>query len=179
MRLGIVCLLLLLCGGCQKYEWDNADSKEQASVVFPIGHGHGTQQRPLTVADVWAGNVAEGQSCWVMGYAVGSTNRTMSNALFSVPTEWAQNILLSDDSLCTDVADCIAVQFSTQKMKDAFSLVSHPDMHTQPVVLHGTIGIYLNQPGVCRASEGYWLPGFDLGQANVPPTLWDEIETQY
>ncbi len=180
MRPGIVCLLLLLCCGCQKYERDDStESEGQSPVVYPIGHGHGTQQRPLTVADVWAGNAAEGQSCWVMGYAVGSTYRTMSNALFSVPTTWAQNILLSDDSLCTDVADCIAVQFATQKMKDAFSLVSHPDMHTRAVVLHGTIGTYLNLPGLRQASEGYWLPGFDLGQANVPPTPWDEFESQY
>ncbi len=174
-----VAVLILLCYGCQKYDWGDLDADIQTSVVHPVGHGRGTQEYPFAVADVLAGDAANAQSCWVMGYAVGSTSRSMSNALFTVPTTWSQNILLSDDSLCTDVADCIAVQFTTQKMKDAFSLFSRPDMHAQAVVLYGEMGVYLNQPGLRQASDGYWLPAFDLSQVNVQPIPWDEFDKRY
>ncbi len=179
IRLLIVSFVLLLCCGCQKFELDNSEAGEPSAPVFPIGHGRGTQQYPLTVADIKAGKVDSGQLCWVMGYAVGTTYRSMSNALFTVPTEWSQNILLSDDSLCIDAAGCIAVQLTTQEMKNTFSLYACPDMHGQAVVLYGVIGKYLYQLGVSEANDGYWLPGFDLNEVNVQPTPWDEYESKY
>lgn len=180
MRLSVAILLLLLCYGCQKYEWDEPEAEEeQTPVIYPIGHGRGTQQYPLTVADMQAGKAAEGQPCWVMGYAVGSTYRTMKNALFSVPTTWAQNILLSDDSLCADVADCIPIQLSTQHAKDNFSLVAHADMHAQAVVLYGVAGTYFRQLGLRQVIGGYWLPGFDLNQINIQPTYWEEFDKHF
>ncbi len=179
MRCSIILMVSLLCLGCQKYELDSMETEEQSAPVFPIGHGRGTQQHPLTVADIKAGKAEVGQACWVMGYAVGSTYRSMNNALFTVPTEWSHNILLSDQPLCTDAANCIAVQLTTQKMKDTFSLYACPDKHAQAVVLYGTVGKYLYQLGLSETNDGYWLPGFDLAQVNVQPTPWDEFESEY
>ncbi|MCD7722283.1 MAG: DUF6359 domain-containing protein [Prevotellaceae bacterium] len=169
----IVTLCLL---GCEKVDLDDdGTSVGASSQTEPIGHGLGTQDCPLTPDEMLDGVMPQSTSdCWVMGYAVGSTYRTLSNAVFGVPTTYSTNILLASDSLCEDVSKCIAAELSSTTMKNKFSLSLCPEEVRQFVVLEGTYGTYFSQTGLRTVSGGYWLPGFNLSLICPAPQEWEE-----
>ena len=112
-----------------------------------------------------------------MGYAVGSTYRSMGQAQFSVPTTFSTNVLLSDDSLCTDEALCVPVELKGTALQKRLSLSAQPGMWRRLLVVRGTSGRYFARPGLREASAGYWLPTFDLTTISPVPTLWEERDS--
>ncbi len=166
---------------CEKISLDaDVDGSTSSAYVVPVGHGLGTQECPLTPKELIAGVVPQTVSeCWVMGYAVGSTYRTLNNAVFDVPTTYSSNILLSYDSLCTDVSECVAVELTTNAMKEKFSLCYYPDGHRQFVVLCGTYGTYFSKTGLKKATQGYWIQPFDISTIASLPEEWEDVEIEF
>ncbi|MCD8266814.1 MAG: DUF6359 domain-containing protein [Prevotellaceae bacterium] len=161
--------------GCDKVDLDATDSPGAISKTEPVGHGLGTQERPLTPDEMLEGVMPQSASdCWVMGYAVGSTYRSLSNAVFGVPTTYSTNILLASDSLCEDASQCVAAELTSTSMKNQFSLSLYPEGFRQFVVLEGTFGTYFSQAGLRSVSAGYWLPSFDLSPICPAPQEWEE-----
>lgn len=175
--------LLLAIGllpSCEKVELDpdnpNGNVVEQ---VRPTSLGLGTQLSPFTVSHILSEQADAGSIAWVCGYVVGSTYRTMNNAEFSASTTYSGNILLSDDSLCTDKAECIAIELSTSAMQKSLSLVDNPQYYRQCVLVEGKVGRYFSQPGIRSAQTGYCLPGFDVSTIDTSPEGWDDKEVGY
>ncbi len=174
--------LTLLCA-CESYSLDDLDSASgtsssgaSSSSLEPTSHGLGTQQSPLTPDDMLEGIAPESSTeCWVMGYVVGSTYRSMSNAVFGTPTSYTSNILLACDSLCRDASQCIAAELTKTSAQNSFSLCLHPEGVRQFVVLRGTYGAYFSRAGIRAVSEGYWLPGFDLAGIPSASQGWGDI----
>ncbi len=176
-----IALSAIALTGCQLEDLteDTAQETEEDELVYPVGHGQGTQLRPYTPDDLLAGKAESGQQVWVMGYAVGSTYRSLSNAIFSVPTTYESNILLANDTLCTDAAQCIAVELSTSTIKEQFALSNQPQRLHQLVVFQGTAGTYFSQAGLRQAATGYWFPDYFPSLSDTGTEEWEENENTY
>jgi len=173
-------LLLVACEHVDLEDEETVSSATDLPQIVPVGHGRGSQELPYTVGELLDGKKPQtSANCWVMGYAVGSTQSSFSNALFEVPTAYYTNILLSDDSLCTDAEQCIAIELSTKAMQEKFSLDYYPEGFRQFVVVSGTFGQYFRHVGFRKVQQGYWIPGFDLGTILSSPTTWDEVEENF
>lgn len=172
-------LLCLLFACCQKIDLtvdpeksETATDSEQAESI--IGTGEGTRQCPYSVTDIRTSELSGSEAVWVIGYMVGTAPRSMSNADFSSDAENQSNILLSSDSLCTDIALCIPVELSTAKNKTSFSLPTNVEHFRQCLILKGIPSNYLYSKGLRNVSAGLWLDGFDI--SSVAPTEWGSIE---
>ncbi len=179
-----VVLALPLCLACEKVNLDEEDEvvaeNSSSSLLAPVGHGLGTQARPLTPDELMDGSTPQDTSqCWVMGYAVGSTKSALSNAIFTVPTSYTSNILLANDSTCTDYTQCVAVELGTTSIISQFSLCNYPSGLHQFVVLCGTYGTYFRKVGLRSVSQGYWISGFDLATIMPVPEEWEEMDIPY
>lgn len=169
-----------LLHSCEKVELNpNTDGDNAVEIVVPTSLGQGTQLSPYTVAQVISGDAPSGSTSWVCGYIVGSTYRTMSNAVFDANTTYSGNILISDDSLCADKSKCIAVELTTKVMQQSLSLAENPQHYRQCVIVNGLLGRYFSQPGIRSAKAGYYLDGFDISNINTSPEEWNEKEIRY
>ena len=165
---------MLVCS-CEKIDLsesdDSDDSGDAAAWQYPTSTGMGTMDSPLSVTQ--ASDGTSGTAAWVIGYAVGSTKTSYSNATFSVPTTYNTCILLSDDAACSDASECIPVQLSSS-IQPTLALSENPERHRQCVMVYGTLGRYFSRNGVCSVSKGMWLADFDLSTINPTPQEWSE-----
>lgn len=171
-------LLCLLLSCCQKadltVEPENTDAAEgEAKPVSIIGTGEGSRQCPYTVTDLLAAEDMSDEPVWVIGYMVGTAPRSMNNAVFTTEADNQSNILLSDDSLCTDTDRCIPVELSSAKSKTNFSLPTNTSHFRKCIVLEGTPSTYLYRKGLRKVSAGLWMDGFDI--STVAPQGWNYI----
>lgn len=169
-----------LFSACEMNDFSDEGKGDEPVAVVPAGHGKGTQERPYTPDELLAGGgLPYGEAVWVMGYAVGSTIESMENAWFDVPTEYEHNILLSNDSLCSDPADCIAVELSGSEMQLRYSLAFQPGSFQRFLVVRGTLGSYFKQAGIRKADAAYWIDGFDLTRICPPRQEWDVVDKEF
>lgn len=150
---------------CKKIDLDaqgaNPDSPDTEELLPVLGVGLGTSLYPYTVADVLDGSALQGEA-WVIGYAVGATRQSLSNAEFSADAASNTCILLSMDSLATDIDSCIPAQLEKANVRALFSLPSDPSRFRQCVLIHGVIGQYMRKNGLRSVDEGRWMLGFDI-----------------
>ena len=178
-RNSLLLLLCLLFASCQKIDptvdpenTETADDSEQA--VNVVGTGKGTRQFPYTTTDIRTAELSGSEAVWVIGYMVGTAPRSINNAVFSSDAENQSNILISSDSLCTDIALCIPIELSTAKNKSSFSLPMNVQHFRQCLILKGIPSNYLYSKGLRSISAGLWMDGFDI--SSVAPTEWGSIE---
>ncbi len=168
-------LTALALVGCQKIDLseDKKNHTEENLRITIYGTGKGSMEYPLTVDDVLNDTAAYGSEyVWVMGYVVGSTYRTLNNASFDKNEAYSSNILLSADSLCTNVHDCIPVELSSSKWQESFSIVSAPQGFRQCVLIQGKRATYFNKKGLRKICAGHWLFGFDISSVLSEPQEW-------
>lgn len=171
-----VCLLM----GCDMADFSDEETGGDATAIVPTGHGKGTQKQPYTPDELLGDeNLPYDEEVWMMGYVVGSTLTNMENAVFDADEAYEHNILLSSDSLCADAADCVAVELTTSKMRQRFSLVRQPGRFRQFIVVRGTLGTYFSQAGIRKADAAYWIDGFDLSRIAPPPLDWDVVNKDF
>ena len=164
---------------CEKVDVDAEDNTTDVASVRPTSLGEGTQSSPYTVPQIINEQISTGNTVWVIGYAVGSTYRSMSNALFAAETTYTSNILLAESPSCTNTSACIAIELTTTAIQQSLSLAYHPQGYRQCIVVCGQIGRYFGQPGIRNTKSGYWLPDFDTSVLDPSPTEWDEQDMQY
>lgn len=122
------------------------------------GTGEGSMNAPATVADVLERtDEFLGTSCWVAGYIVGYTERTMKNAAFTADGAVQSNILLADVPWEQEAENCVPVELKTDKWKEKLSLAHCPDNLGKRVGVHGLIKTYFSVPGVRSMDQSYWM----------------------
>ena len=174
---------MLVC--CQEvdlaeYEQDSADSNTadlQGKPVTVYGTGEGTTECPYTVTDIRSMSLSRNDSVWVIGYLVGTARTAMSHAVFSSDADNQSNILLSNDSLCTDTAHCIPIELYSDKWRRNLSLPTNTAHFRKCLLVKGVPSVYLHRKGLRSISAGLWLDGFDI--ASVAPQDWDSIELPF
>lgn len=176
LRRNSVWALMLLLACCQKVELtpepgQDTEEGKPASTADIRGTGLGTQAYPFTPTDIRNG--AKGGEVWVIGYVVGTAPRAMTAATFDASSTNQSNILLSEDSLCTDTARCIPVELSSSKIRQQFALPGNAGHFRHTVMLCGTPSVYLYRRGLRNVSTGLWLDGFDL--SSIAPEQWETI----
>lgn len=177
--------LLLLFQACEKASLEEvmADGKtmgtEKTSTLgtTPSSVGEGTQAAPFTVGQVLNGEGMTSRTAWYAGYVVGSTYGSMLHPIWDAETTYTSNILLSEDSLCTDTKGCIPVELKSTALQKRLSLHHNPAWFRQCIVVKGTYGLYFRVNGIRDVQDGYCLPGFIL--PTLSPTEWDETETTF
>ncbi|MBO4549296.1 MAG: hypothetical protein J5733_01075 [Bacteroidaceae bacterium] len=174
-------LLCLLCACCQKVDLtvepnDKETADNSIDVSSIIGTGEGTSQRPYTVTDICSLERPSSEAVWVIGYMMGTAPRSMNNAVFSIEADNQSNILLSSDSLCTDINLCIPVELSSAKNKTSFSLPANTSHFQKCLLVKGIPSTYLYRKGLRNVSAGLWLDGFDI--SSVAPSEWGSIILQ-
>lgn len=169
--------LLLAC--CQKADLtvdpekrDPSEAQEQAANI--MGTGEGTQDYPFTVTDIRSMSLSYSEAVWVVGYMVGTAQRSMNNAMFSADAANQSNILLSSDSLCNDTAHCIPIELSSDKWRKNLSLPTNAMHFRKCLLVKGIPSRYLYRKGLRSVSAGLWLDGFDI--SSVAPQEWDFID---
>lgn len=172
---------LCLVTACDVSDFSDEGEGESGLVaVVPTGHALGTQERPYAPDDLLrGGDLPYDEEVWVMGYVVGSTIENMENALFDVPTDYAHNILISNDPQCDNSAKCVAVELPTDEMQLRFSLAHRPDDLGNFIVIRGTLGVYYSQVGLRQADAAYWIDGFDLIRIAPPRQEWEILNVEF
>ena len=174
-------LVLLLLASCEKIDVGEEPEAGDVQQTTPTQSGMGTHEAPLTVEQVINGEGVTTGICWVVGYAVGSTYRSMSNATFEAETTNKSNILLAAEPNCTSTEACIPVELSSSKMQQLVSLAYNPGRHRQAIMVQGQLGRYFGCNGIRNTQAAYWLPGgFYLDDdQDTQPTEWEEEEKSY
>ena len=173
----LLLLALALTAGCEKYDFtdEGGSGKDSEELTPPTDTGKGTAEAPYTVEDMMTLEAAQsGGACWVIGYVVGATYRTMNNAEFTSATDYSANILLAGDSLCTDSRSCLPVELSSTSLQKKFALPYMPQGFRQCVVFCGKPARYFNVNGLRNISTGHWLWGFDIQQIHPTPEEWND-----
>ena len=179
-----IALLCLLLACCQEVDLDTKPSDGNQAATSAngqsanvVGTGQGTMEYPFTVNDIRSLSLSASEAVWVIGYMVGTARTAMSHAEFTSEAGNQSNILLSNDSLCTDTARCIPVELSSDKWKKALSLPTNLVHFRKCLLVKGIPSTYLRRKGLRNVSEGLWLDGFDI--ASVAPQDWDSIELPF
>ena len=179
----ILCLVscLLSVTGCEKIdlEKEGGGGEPVVAQTLPLRSGEGTQESPLMVEQVIESDTLSARYYWVIGYVVGSTYRTMGNAVFEATTTYDSNILLASDSTCTSVDRCIPVELKSTKIRQIASLPSNPGLHRQCIMVQGQYGRYFSRPGLRETRSAYWLPGFDISSIVTAPIQWNERDSLF
>ncbi len=170
MKHTALALIAALClASCEYYDFSDdtseADSSTSAETqdVVPTSHGRGTMLSPMLPTDLLDGAVPEDlDESWVVGYAVGTTYKAMSNATFTDLTMSSTCVLLANDSLCSATDSVVAAELKTTSVRSSFALSYVPERHRQCVLLCGTYGTYFYRTGIRSVQRGQWLEGFDL-----------------
>lgn len=174
-----VAFCLLSVAGCEKIdlEEEGGGGEPVLAQTLPQRSGEGTQESPLMVEQVINSDTLSSRYYWVIGYVVGSTYRTMNNAVFEATTTYDSNILLASDSTCTSVDRCIPVELKSSKIQQIASLPNNPGRHRQCIMVQGQYGRYFNRPGLRETRAAYWLPGFDISTIVTAPIQWNERDS--
>lgn len=168
---------------CQKIDLEDNNSPEKtkdnytsSTIISNIkSTGQGLITSPLTVKDVINGKFPNIESkTWVIGYVVGATKTSLSNAEFSDSTSYSTSILLAMDSMCTDVTYCIPVELNTEKLKKAYAIPNNRKAFRKSLLVLGTLKPYYKVNGLREVSEGHWLFGFDISFIAPEPEEWGE-----
>ena len=173
LRWYLTVLSLTCLTACQEYDFSEEEGEDEEWSV-PIGTGEGTKVRPFTVSSLLRTAHSSEEECWVIGYVVGATYQTMEMADFSSSTTYTRNILLSNDSLCTDIDACLPVELSSTSLQKKYALPHHPDGFHQCVMLLGTPATYFKKNGLRNIHAGHWLYGFDLRTILPKPEEWQK-----
>ena len=175
--IGYILVICLLCG-CEKIDIDELDNSSTDYVV-PTSLGLGTQNSPYTIEQILTEEVPTDMS-WFIGYVVGSTYSTMKNALFKAETTYTSNILLSSDSTCQSIDNCIPIELSTSSIQKKLSLPYNSEYFHHCVMVKGQMLKYFRTNGVRNVEVGYWLPSLDLSTLkNATPADWQEWHDFY
>lgn len=166
-------LLLALTGlglsGCEKISFpeestEKGDTGLSEDTLQVDSTGEGSMYAPATVKDLLRRESDfMGFSCWVAGYIVGYTERTMSNASFGTVGAVQSNILLADDPGCEDEEECVPVELKTEKWKQKLSLAHCPSNLGKRIAIHGLIKTYFSVIGIRSMDEFRWLAEEDSG----------------
>lgn len=169
----------LFLGSCEKVSFPDPETGggkptlEDTLVVDTTGAG--TLYAPATVVDILKKpDEYLGFSCWVAGYIVGYTERTIKNAAFTVEGAVQSNILLAQYPWEQDYERCIPVELKTGKWKQNISLAHRPENLGKRIAVHGLIKTYFSVTGVRSIDGANWLENESFPDEPDEPQLPEE-----
>lgn len=184
--IGVLAAFLLLAA-CEKVEiptseggGNGGDVSEEETDIEIKGTGEGSLEKPFTVRDVLEGEKAhQGRQCWIVGYVVGFTRYSMSNADFTTEGAVQSNVLLADNPEEEDPVLCVPIELSTDKLHKKVSLAYNPDSLGRRIMIEGLVMDYFKVSGLRQVKEFHWLgavvfPGEEGG--DIPPSTEEEEE---
>lgn len=163
-KIGIALALLAGWTACEKVNFpqdlSDADTGGAGTgeVLDTDSTGMGTASAPAVVEDLKKRETDFlGRSCWVMGYIVGYTERTMKNATFTAEGAVQSNVLLADSPREREPGNCVPVELKTDKWKKQLSLAYKPENLGKKVAVHGLINKYFSVAGVRDMDDFAWV----------------------
>lgn len=118
--------------------------------VLGSGNSGASAGEALSVEDLPLNSGAKG--VWVAGYIVGG-DVTISKVNFEAPFKEASNLAISADVNASAREDCAPVQLPQGKVREALSLVDHPELVGRKLYIKGDIETYFGSPGVKNVKE--------------------------
>ena len=161
-----------LTGGCEKVELPSesfsqgvtepSDADSSGLITAPItGTGQGTVVRPYTVTDLLeGGDTLMNHQLWVLGYVVGWTYQSLSNAEFTAENAEETNVLLADNPEEDDPYGCLPVRLTSAKWKKAIGLKQNPDSLGRCIRVLGLVGRYMTLTSITEVHDYQWLGGW-------------------
>lgn len=159
----IMILCMILLSGCEKgYTWEDEPNTDETE-----SSGNSSGRDDTVVTDSMAGEfltVAEAISAeqdemiWVRGYIIGSTSRSIKNALYEPPFESRSSLLLAD----TRLAECDVLYVDElfpvcltdyKRIQNELNLVDHPELWNRRIYIRGQKSTYMGMPGLRRIQE--------------------------
>ena len=117
------------------------------------GSKPGGNEKEDAVSVSEARDLAGETDVWVYGYIVGG-DLSSSKCSFQPPFTSKTNFVIAEKSSCTDRDNCLSVQLSTGKIRDALNLVDNPGLIGKKIYLKGDIvASYYGIPGIQAISE--------------------------
>lgn len=166
------CLLASLTIGtcaCERVSFPEPDgngtgSESEKPTDIPDGsHNSGNSEDeltvvPFTVADfIEKSDSLKNELCWVAGYIVGYTERTMSQATFSAKGAGQSNVLIADFPWVEDETLCVPVELKRVALKKELSLQHVPGNLGKRVALLGMADSYFRVAGLRGVEDYVWL----------------------
>lgn len=102
-------------------------------------------------------------SCWVVGYVVGYTSRSIHNAVFSTEGAVRSNILLADRKEEDNTARCLPVELDQTALKECLSLADNPGLWKCRIGVYGKVKTYFRVTGLREVGDFEWLEADEPG----------------
>ncbi len=174
-----LCCIFLLCA-CEQVVLKPAQKEDAAPVETSLplwGLGAGSARFPYAAEQVILGLDSD-TAVWVVGYVVGSTYRSLSAATFTSHSSHAGNILISSDSLCHAVSQCVPVELSSSKLQQSFSLFYSSGGYRKPLLLLALPAPYFSRPGLRKVQFARWLSAEEADKIDTVPEEWEHVQVE-
>lgn len=139
----------------EKTDTASTNKTNPADTTTQSGNGqNGTKPNTEYISVDSAIALPSGTRVEFLGYIVGSCTKSISNANFSVPTDYSQCILMADDVNETNPEHLIAVKLTDRtKPRNALNLKEHPDFLHHRVIITAYRVNYLHIAGVEKVDD--------------------------
>ena len=128
-----------------------------------------SKSNPLSVAQA-IDKEGDKEYYWVKGYIVGYINKNLANTVFGVGAT-KTNVILADDSTCTDKSKILPVELPTGSLRNALNLADHPENLHRLVVVNGKPETYFSTPGIKSTGAYEFLDDRGDGGVVKPDTV--------
>lgn len=120
------------------------------------GDGNTDYRKKIYTVDEFLRTPLGRRSVRVEGYIVGACSKSISQAEWSAPFTWTQAILLADRKGEHDGEKVMSVKLKSERMRQLFNLVAHPENHGRKVWVYGEKQTYLGIPGISDVNGYDW-----------------------
>lgn len=135
-----------------------SDEEEGNGEETDIEDGDGNtdyRKKTYTVDEFLSASLGR-RSVRVKGYIVGACSKSISQAEWSAPFTWTQAILLADRKGERDGRKVMSVKLKSERLRQMFNLVDHPENHGRRVWVYGEKQTYLGIPGMSDVNGYDW-----------------------
>lgn len=139
-----------------------------------VADGDGTEACPYNPTQVLAkGKTVNETGKWVSGYIVGYVpSMYLNEATFALPATSGTNMLIATTPDETDYTKCVPVALTVGNIRNALSLMDHPENFGKLVSVYGDLIAYFGVAGVKNTSD-YKIDGG--GETPTPPTPGEAV----
>ena len=140
-----------LSGGGSTEEEGNG---EETDIVD--GDGNTDYRKKIYTVDEFLRTPLGRRSVRVKGYIVGACSKSISQAEWSAPFTWTQAILLADRKGERDAGKVMSVKLKSERMRQIFNLVEHPENQGRKLWVYGEKQTYLGISGISDVNGYDW-----------------------
>ena len=134
---------------------DSAPKWEIQNVKIGVTPGvpGGTEDDPLTCAEVIALNNTAAGPYYVKGYIIGFASSATSFVFSNFTDKQNTNIVIADSKTETETTKCVIVKLPNGDMRSGLNLYNNPTNLGKLVSIKSTLGAYFKVPGLTNPTE--------------------------